>query len=99
MPQIYKDLMMPSVENGDQFTLVAEIEVTEVRPGRTEFVLEGRGPERTDYRLEMHLDMPVDQRTGAVLGELFAQSEWRVWRSVRQPLRRARPRGKTKSGV
>ena len=99
MSQIYEDLMMPSVENGDQAALVAEIEITKVRPGRTEFVLEGRGPGHTDYRLEMHLDMPVDQRTSTVLGELLAQSEWRIWRSVRQPLRRARRQRKANSSV
>ncbi|HEY2825796.1 MAG TPA: hypothetical protein VGI83_09645 [Gemmatimonadales bacterium] len=62
------------------YVKVAEIEVDDVRPDQFGFVLNGRGADRAEYRLEWHLDMPVDPRTKAVLGGLLAQSEWRVWR-------------------
>jgi len=71
------------------YVRVADIEVTDVRPEQSGFVLQGRGADRADYRLEMHLDMPVDPRTRAVLGGLLAQSEWRVWR--RAGMQAARP--------
>lgn len=83
---------MEGSSQSDQPVLVADVEVTAVRPGRTEFVLQGRGTDRSEYRLEMHLDVPVDQKTSVVLGELFAQSEWRVWRSVRSPIAAPNPR-------
>ena len=85
---------MEGSSQSDQPVLVADVEVTAVRPGRTEFVLQGRGTDRSEYRLEMHLDVPVDQKTSAVLGELFAQSEWRVWRSVRSPIAVPNPRAR-----
>lgn len=64
---------------------VAEIEVSEVRPDHFGFTLQGRGADRADYRLEWHLDMPIDPRTKSVLGGLLAQSEWRVWRRAVTP--------------
>jgi len=69
---------------------VAEIEVSDVRPDHFGFTLQGRGADRADYRLEWHLDMPVDPRTKAVLGGLLAQSDWRVWRSATTPATRKR---------
>ena len=64
---------------------VAEIEVNDVRPDQAGFTLQGRGADRAEYRLEWHLDMPVDPRTRAVLGGLLAQSDLRVWRKVGAP--------------
>lgn len=71
----------------DDFVSVAEIEVTSALPSHSGFALGGRGSDGAEYRLQMHLDMPVDQRTKSVLGELLAQSEWRVWRRMPAPLR------------
>jgi hypothetical protein len=72
------------MENGEQgtppFVQVAEIEVDAVRPGRSGFILDGRGADGADYRLEFHLDMPVNVRTQRVLAELLAQSEWTIAR-------------------
>ena len=79
----------------DDFVPVAEVQVDDVEPTRSGFVLAGRGGDRAEYRLEMQLEMPVDQRTRAVLGEILAQSEWRLWRRAARPLRseaRARSR-------
>ena len=77
------------------YVRVADIEVNDVRPEQSGFVLQGRGADRADYRLEMHLEMPVDPRTRAVLGGLLAQSEWRVWRRAEiqgaPPARQRRP--------
>ena len=69
---------------------VAEIEVSDVRPDHFGFTLQGRGADQADYRLEWHLDMPVDPRTKAVLGGLLAQSDWRVWRRAPTPAPRKR---------
>lgn len=69
------------------FVPLAEIEVDVVRPVRSGFTLDGRGPDGADYRLEMHLDLPVDRKTRTVLAEILSQSEWRIHRRVRQSLR------------
>ncbi len=70
------------------YVSVAEVEIDAVQPDRTGFVLTGRGQDRADYRLEMVLEMPIDQRTRAVLGELLAQSDWRILRRAPQPFKR-----------
>jgi hypothetical protein len=89
---------MSSPEAPDQgFVSVADVEVDAVHPGRSGFVLTGRGRDRAEYRLEMELEMPVDQRTRAVLAELLAQSDWRVLRRASQPFRPKRPSGTKKS--
>ncbi len=82
----------------DQFVTVADVEVDAVRPGRSGFVLEGRGQDGGDYRLEMHLDIPVDRRTRTVLAELLSQSEWRVSRRAHAPLR-TQPPGRRRKTV
>ena len=91
---------MNSAQNaGEGFVPVADIEVDAVRPERSGFVLQGRGADRAEYRVEMRLDIPVDQQTQTVLGEILAQSELRVMRrapaSMRRPaaLRRRKPVG------
>ena len=81
------------------YMLIADVEVTSVRPERIGFSLEGRGADRADYRLELELEVPVDQRTRSVLGELLSQSRWRISRKATQPLRvptqrQAQARGK-----
>ena len=77
----------------DDYVLMADIEVDAVTPSSGAFTLEGRGADDADYRLEMRLEMPVDGRTRTVLGELLAQSDFRLYRKVRTPLksRRATP--------
>lgn len=80
---------------GEGYVPVADIEVDAVRPERSGFVLQGRGADRAEYRVEMRLDLPVDSQTQNVIGEILAQSDLRVLRrapaSMRRPtVRRAR---------
>jgi hypothetical protein len=76
------------MENGkDAYVQIAEIEVDAVAPARSGLVLDGRGADGADYRLELHLDLPVSQRTQRVLAEILAQSELRIARRVRPPVR------------
>lgn len=81
-----------------EFLPVAEIAIDAVVPSPSGFLLEGAGADGAQYRLEMHLDLPVDRRTRQVLGELLSQSEWRVLRrTVGSPLtnlRRERARAR-----
>jgi hypothetical protein len=72
----------------DSFDLVVDVPIDEVRSTPDGFVMQGRGTDREGYRLEMHIDWPVDQRTRKVLSEILSQAEVRVmrWRSpVRRP--------------
>ena len=82
--------MEPSKKAEEGYVAVVDIEVDSVRPEPAGFTLQGRGADRAEYRLEMHLDIPVDRHTQTVLGEMLAQSEWRVLRKAPTPLRRAR---------
>ncbi|MEJ2236701.1 MAG: hypothetical protein P8X82_00255 [Gemmatimonadales bacterium] len=84
--------MKPNKKADEGYVAVVEIEVDAVRPEHSGFVLQGRGADRSEYRLEMHLDIPFDRRTQTILGEMLAQSEWRVLRKAPNPLRRAGPR-------
>jgi hypothetical protein len=80
---------MNSEQNsGEGFVPVAEIEVEAVRPERSGFVLQGRGADRAEYRIEMRLDIPVDRQTQTVLGEILAQSGLRVMRRAPASMRR-----------
>jgi hypothetical protein len=81
--------MRPAKKADEGYVSVVDIEVDVVRPEQSGFVLQGRGADRAEYRLEMHLDIPVDRRTQTILGEMLAQSEWRVLRKATAPLRRA----------
>jgi hypothetical protein len=65
------------------FDLVADVPIEEVQPTPDGFVMQGRGSDRQGYRLEMHIDWPVDARTKKVLGEILSQTEVKVmrWRS------------------
>lgn len=75
----------------DDFDLVADVPIEEVRATPEGFVLQGRGLDRVGYRLEMHFDWPVDARTKAVLGEILSQTELKVmrWRAPAHPHRPA----------
>jgi len=81
--------MSPEKDTGNDFLPVSDIEVNAVRPERSGFVLVGRGADRAEYRIEMRLGYPVDQNTQAVLGEILAQSEFKVFRRAPTSLRRA----------
>lgn len=83
----------------DPYVPVAEIEVDVVRPRRSGFLLDGRGVDGSDYRLALHLDMPVDGRTRDVLAELLSQSEWRIARRARPPLATRAIRTRRRSGA
>jgi hypothetical protein len=86
--------MESSKQAEEGFVAVVDIEVDSVRPGPSGFTLQGRGADRAEYRLEMHMDIPVDRRTQTVMGEMLAQSEWRLLRRANSPLGRARARSK-----
>ena len=71
---------MTQSRTSEGFTLVADVPIDAVRSTTAGFVLEGRGADRDDYRLELHFDFPVDAKTRKVLGELMSQAEVRVSR-------------------
>ena len=73
-------VLEPAAENYD---LLVDVPIEEVRTTPEGFVLEGHGTDRSGYRLEMHIDWPVDPRTKRVLSEILSQAEVRVmrWRS------------------
>ena len=92
--------MSPDKDTGNDLLPVSDIEVNAVRPERSGFVLVGRGADRAEYRIEMRLGLPVDQNTQTVLGEMLAQSEFKVFRRAPASLRQAatlRQRKKAKS--
>ncbi len=72
----------------DGYVPVANVEVTAVMPQPAGFRLQGVGADGADYLMEMHLDMPINQRTRVVLGEMLSQSEWVVYRRARVPLKK-----------
>lgn len=82
--------MTPAKPPDSGYVNVAEVEIDAVHPRRTGFALAGRGRDGAEYLLEMDLEMPVDERTRAVLGEILAQSDWRVLRRAPQPFREKR---------
>jgi hypothetical protein len=82
---------MEASQNDNGYVAVVDIEIDAVQPGPSGFVLQGRGADRAEYRLEMHLDIPVDRQTQTVLGEMLAQSEWRISRRTPTPLKRKNP--------
>jgi hypothetical protein len=76
----------------DGYVPVANVEVTAVMPQSAGFRLQGVGADGADYLMEMHLDMPIDQRTRAVLGEILSQSEWVLYRRAQVPLKKQKRR-------
>ncbi len=77
---------------------VADIEIDEVGPGESGFMLTGRGADGEHYRLHVHLDIPVDRRTWTVVAELLSQSEIRIWRGSTTPIRDATRRRRNAVG-
>ena len=67
---------------GPRFVPVADIEVDTVVPTKSGFRLEGQAADGADYQLELHLDLPVDQRTQQVLAEILSQSELKISRKA-----------------
>ena len=61
--------------------------------------MQANGADGAEYLVELHLDMPIDGRTRAVLGEILSQSEIRVWRRPVQSLRALRKRSRARTGV
>jgi hypothetical protein len=49
--------------------------------------MQGFGEDSAEYVLELHLDLPMDRQTQAIVGEMLSQSEMRLWRRTREPLR------------
>ena len=78
---------MNEISKPSDYIPVADVEVSSVKVQGKGFTLEGRGADRADYRIDLDLEVPVDQRTRSVLGELLSQSRWRISRRVPQPLR------------
>src|SRR3954471_19414029 len=78
---------------------VADVEISSVRPQRTGFSLQGRGADKADYRIDLELEVPVDQRTRSVLAELLSQSRWRISRKAAQPLRGATRTLRSRTGL
>lgn len=64
------------------FQPVADIEIDAVTPSERGFTLTGQGgpPERVEYRLDLHFELPLDPRTRTVLGELLSQSDLTISR-------------------
>lgn len=67
---------------GARYIPVADIELEAVLPTTSGFRLEGRGADGAEYQLELHLDLPMDQRTQRVLAELLSQSELKISRKA-----------------
>ena len=70
---------------GARYIPVADIELEAVLPTKSGFRLDGRGADGAEYQLELHLDLPVDQRTQRVLAELLSQSELKISRKAVDP--------------
>jgi len=74
-------------KQADGYVPVADLEIDAVTPGHEGFRMKANGADGAEYLVEMHLDMPIDGRTRAVLGEILSQSEIRVWRRPVESLR------------
>jgi len=72
---------------------VANVQVDSVMPRENGFVVQASGEDSAEYLIDLNLDMPIDRRTQTVVGEILSQSEWRIWRRARQPLK---PRVRTR---
>ncbi len=90
--------MNSSQTTEDGFIKVADLQVDTVRLERSGFILQGRGADRAEYRIEMHLDIPVDKKTKSVVGEMLAQSELRVLRRAKNPILQAARRKRNPVG-
>jgi len=83
------------------FQPLAEIEIDAVTPSNHGFTLtgQGAGPDRAEYRVDLHFELPLDSRTRTVLGELLSQADITISRrtseapeTLRPPLRSLRSR-------
>lgn len=75
-----------------EYTRLADIEVEAVRPDVQGITLTGQAPDHSEYRLDLHFDMPIDARTRAVLGELLSHSGLTISRRGLEPAGPARRR-------
>ncbi|MCZ6917074.1 MAG: hypothetical protein O7I93_09885 [Gemmatimonadetes bacterium] len=82
------------------YVSVANLEIMAVSPQAEGFRLQGLGADGADYLVDLHLDIPIDQQTRSVMSELLSQSEWQVFRRVREPLppRRTAARAESRPG-
>ena len=71
----------------DGYVSVASVQVDAVTPRESGFLVQASGEDSAEYLLDMKLDMKLDSRTQTVVGEILAQSEWRLFRRARQPLK------------
>lgn len=64
------------------FQPVADIEIDAVTPSERGFTLTGQGgpPDRAEYRVDLHFELPLDPRTRTVLGEILSQSDLTISR-------------------
>lgn len=82
------------------FQPLAEIEIDAVTPSNHGFTLtgQGAGPDRAEYRVDLHFELPLDSRTRAVLGGLLSQADLTISRrtveapALRPPVRSLRNR-------
>jgi len=83
------------------FQPLAEIEIDAVTPSNHGFTLtgQGAGPDRAEYRVDLHFELPLDGRTRAVLGGLLSQADLTIFRRtleapgvLRPPVRSLRSR-------
>ena len=81
----------------DDFVTVANVQVDSVTPHPSGFLVMASGEDYAEYRLDMHVGLPLDSRTQAVVGEILSQSEWRLSRRTRQPLK-PKLRNRSKDG-
>jgi len=70
------------------YVSVASVQVDAVTPRENGFIIQASGEDSAEYLMDMTLDLPLDHRTQTVVGEILAQSEWRLYRRARQPLKR-----------
>ncbi len=67
------------------FEPIVTVEIDAVTPSDRGFTLTAQGapPDRAEYRLDIHFELPLDPRTRTVLGELLSQSDLTIWRRTR----------------
>ena len=63
-----------------EYEPLAEIEVDAASPSHQGFTLMGQGLDHVEYQLDLRFEMPLDQRTRTVLGELLSHSDLTISR-------------------
>src|SRR3989442_12672464 len=66
-----------------EYEPLAEIEVDAASPSHQGFTLMGQGLDHAEYQLDLRFEMPLDQRTRTVLGELLSHSDLTISRRAR----------------